>query len=94
MRELEGPFGPSRWVIGPVTLNHGGCAVDCSSMEPTIDLAGAPDVIDRTRVRWVDSLIPVVQRAAGPSAVLRDTRLVVGVLADGRLATRLVSAGR
>jgi hypothetical protein len=65
-------------------------------MTPDIDLSGAhePYVIDRARVRTVDLLIPVVQRAAGPSAVLRDTRLVVGVLADGRLGTRLVSAAR
>lgn len=44
--------------------------------------------------RVIDSLIPVVQRAAGPTAVLRDTRLMVGLTAGGTLVARLVPGTR
>ena len=44
-------------------------------------------------VRVVESLIPVVQRAAGPTALLRDTRLMVGV-SGGTLVARLVPGTR
>jgi hypothetical protein len=94
MRVRHGPIGPSAWAIGPPVLHRCPDPVDAPGMASTIDLADEPDVIGRARARMVDSLIPVVQRSAGPSAVLRDTRLVVGVLADGSLGTRLVSATR
>jgi hypothetical protein len=58
-----------------------------NSEGPAIDLRSV-----RTRV--LESLIPVVQRAAGPTALLRDTRLMVGVSAGGTLVARLVPASR
>lgn len=44
--------------------------------------------------RTIDSLIPMVQRSAGRAAVLRDTRLEIGVDACGEMIARFVATSR
>ena len=64
-------------------------------MDATVRNTEVPAIDLRTAaVRVVDSLIPVVQRSAGPMAVLRDTRLMVGVTSEGTLIARLVHPAR
>jgi hypothetical protein len=44
--------------------------------------------------RTIDSLIPMVQRSAGRAAVLRDTRLEIGIDACGEIIARFVATSR
>ncbi len=46
------------------------------------------------QTRTIDSLIPMVQRSAGRAAVLRDTRLEIGVDATGEIIARFVATSR
>jgi hypothetical protein len=44
--------------------------------------------------RTVDLLIPMVQRSACRAAVLRDTRLEIGIDASGEVIARFVATSR
>jgi hypothetical protein len=44
--------------------------------------------------RTIDLLIPMVQRSAGRAAVLRDTRLEIGIDARGEVIARFVATTR
>jgi hypothetical protein len=58
--------------------------------ERFVDLRGGATMQNRT----IDSLIPMVQRSAGRAAVLRDTRLEIGIDACGEMIARFVATSR